>query len=63
MPDFSKQAMRAKSAEIIRDCIQVNLFKVAEAMLGGGLETEIKRLSQFIHAAMSLLERASWPLV
>ena len=55
-----KQAMRAKSAEIIRACAaKSNYSKLQEAMLGGELETDIRNAVKSIYPCRNVVIRKS----
>jgi small subunit ribosomal protein S3Ae len=55
-----KQAMRAKSAEIIRACAaKSNYSKMQEAMLGGELETDIRNAVKSIYPCRNVVIRKS----
>ncbi len=55
-----KQAMRAKSAEIIRACAaKSNYSKLQEAMLGGDLETDIRNAVKTIYPCRNVVIRRS----
>jgi small subunit ribosomal protein S3Ae len=55
-----KQAMRAKSAEIIRACAaKSNYSKLQEAMLGGELETDIRNGVKSIYPCRNVVIRKS----
>ena len=55
-----KQAMRAKSAEIIRACAaKSNYSKLQEAMLGGDLETDIRNAVKAIYPCRNVVIRKS----
>ena len=55
-----KQAMRAKSAEIIRACAaKSNYSKLQEAMLGGELETDIRTAVKSIYPCRNVVIRKS----
>ena len=55
-----KQAMRAKSAEIIRACAaKSNYSKLQEAMLGGDLENEIRNAVKAIYPCRNVVIRKS----
>ncbi len=55
-----KQAMRAKSAEIIRACAaKSNYSKLQEAMLGGDLETDIRNAVKTIYPCRNVVIRKS----
>ena len=55
-----KQAMRAKSAEIIRACAaKSNYSKLQEAMLGGELETDIRNAIKSIYPCRNVVIRKS----
>ncbi len=55
-----KQAMRAKSAEVIRACAaKSNYSKLQEAMLGGDLETDIRNAVKSIYPCRNVVIRKS----
>ena len=55
-----KQAMRAKSAEVIRACAaKSNYSKLQEAMLGGELETDIRNAVKSIYPCRNVVVRKS----
>ena len=55
-----KQAMRAKSAEVIRACAaKSNYSKLQEAMLGGELETDIRNAVKSIYPCRNVVIRKS----
>mgnify|MGYP001219050719 CR=1 FL=1 len=55
-----KQAMRSKSAEIIRACAaKSNYSKLQEAMLGGDLETDIRNAVKTIYPCRNVVIRKS----